>query len=402
MFGGQLVALDNKGGTLWAIPNGGFTPVIGNSGEIYVGSSKVDQSQRVPSIVPQRAVEAYNRLVVDQNGYQVFSGWQGFQVMNPQGKYLWRYPVQKGGDYRDSRARYSAPTVGRDGSIYLAAAEDYTDTTKKGTLISFNRAGEQNWTVPLSWSGNSPMLLSDDSVVADGGGYGGAIYVYSRTGALRWFMSGASNGGKLLAVGPGDIIYVHRVEDYSGYLYALFPDGRIKWRIRFEAGPADRAAVDAEGTLYAVGGGRLYAIDAAGRILWDQGEGFFNVIIGTNRTIYALGLAGLYAISDEGNEWPQGANTNIILDSYAPTQIVLSATDADDCELKFEVLQVLRGIIQKIGAAPCTPGNPNQDALVIDFLPAVGSNQAEIAFWVTDAMGVRSKAARHTIYFKIK
>lgn len=392
----EQVALDNKGGALWAVATEANTPVVGNSGEIYVGMSKVDQSQRVTSITPQWGMDCYGcygrpyyPVVVDQNGYLVYSGWQGFQVMNPQGKYLWSYSA------KNARTTYAAPTVGRDGSIFLAATD--------GTLRSFNRAGQLNWTVTIGggYSGaRSLMLMSDDSIVADGGGFGGAIYVYSRTGALRWFMAAPSNGGKLLAVGPGDIIYVYRVENFAGFLYALFPDGTTKWRIRLDVGGA---AVDAEGKLYAVGNeGPLYAIDAAGRILWNQGGGFSNVIIGANHTVYALGLAGLYAISDEGNEWPEGANTNIILDSYAPTQIVLTATDADDCELKFEIIGVLRGIIQKMSEVPCTPGNPNTDTVIIDFLPAVGSNQAEIGFVVTDAMGVPSKGATVIIYFQLK
>jgi outer membrane protein assembly factor BamB len=383
---GDVLAIDNQGNVIWKVtadstPN--TPPSIDKNGNIYVGSFDKDvvqldrngtRSRIHPGITGQ---PPFHPVVVDQRGNRFFSSWQGFSVVDSDGKLQWQFKV--------SRYVYnSAPTIGYDGAVYVI--------TSDSVLHAFDQKGQVKWTTKIGpderRGRTAPVVLRDGSVVADGGGFGGQLYRFAQDGALLWRQTGASCGGKLLGVSSMDVIVVSRCENFSWFLYALNPGGTTKWRLPLTV---DSAAIDAKGTVYAAGGGALHAVDVDGKILWSKGTRIADLVIGTDYTIYALTYDNeIYAISDKGNAWPEVISRSVpLLDSY-PTQIVLTATDADDCELKFEIYPVSGGIVQKVTEVPCTPGEPNYDTLILDYMPDIGSNRGEIGFTVSDTMGLKS------------
>lgn len=100
-------------------------------------------------------------------------------------------------------------------------------------------------------------------------------------------------------IGPDGTIYF---QDDNGHLYALKPDGSVKWI--FQGGyPAGPVAVGADNTAYIATGNLIQAVSAAGTLLWQYTDPDSQVVIGgpavgPEGKIYAvMDLVGLGAIA---------------------------------------------------------------------------------------------------------
>jgi outer membrane protein assembly factor BamB len=138
------------------------------------------------------------------------------------------------------------------------------------------------------------------------------------------------------AIGPGGIIYVPTgaySDDPAGYLYAINPNGTVRWRYRFPSSAGcvivpgiTTPAVASGGTIFVhtesgqtvdgtsqctAGPSFLYAINPDGTKKWRyqlnggsavfQGSGISSPAIGTDGTIYLTSAdTGLYAIHPNG------------------------------------------------------------------------------------------------------
>lgn len=105
-----------------------------------------------------------------------------------------------------------------------------------------------------------------------------------------------------LAVGADGTLYL--VVDG---LYAIRPDGKLRWK--FEAGNwiTCDPAIGADGTIY-IAGDSLYAVSHDGKLKWSLNVGRWidNPVIGPDGTIYVSG-DGLYAVRPDGNlRWKFG------------------------------------------------------------------------------------------------
>jgi outer membrane protein assembly factor BamB len=133
-----------------------------------------------------------------------------------------------------------------------------------------------------------------------------------------------SYGGGGVAIDTAGIIYialgsVH--EDTIGFLVAIYPDGKEKWRLKLDAGiPAGTTpAISADGTIYLHANGnegniaapeKLYAINPDGTIkwLWQNNVAAFvsdyisSPVIGNDGSIYFGSMnTACYRIDDQGN-----------------------------------------------------------------------------------------------------
>ncbi|MFB0509525.1 MAG: PQQ-binding-like beta-propeller repeat protein [bacterium] len=85
------------------------------------------------------------------------------------------------------------------------------------------------------------------------------------------------------------------------YLYAINPDGKLKWRCRIGEAENTSPAIGSNGTIY-VGGEYLLAINSNGTLEWVYlpEEGLCtSPVIGIGDTIYIAGDY-LYALTSEG------------------------------------------------------------------------------------------------------
>lgn len=394
----SVSAIDNQGNVIWKVTTNfrvDKAPSIDKNGNIYAASDdgvlfQLDRNgitRKIRAGIPGRHFSMPS-VVVDQRGNRFLSSSAGFSVVDTDWKLQWQFADPRTPKVH-SYVHHSPPTIGYDGAVYIITTDGL-----HVVLHAFDQKGQVKWTKEITGGLRdggqmAPMVLSDGSIVAGGQ----QLHRFAQDGTLRWRQaagSGWCGGGELLGVSSMDAIVVSRCENFSWFLYALKSDGTTKWRLPLQV---NSAAIDAKGTVYAAGGGALYAVDVDGKILWSKGTRIADLVIGTDYTIYALSYDNeIYAISEGGNAWPEVMSRSVpLLDSYPP-QIVLTATDADDCELKFEIHQVSGGIVQKVTEVSCTQGDPNHDTLILDYMPDIGSNRGEITFTVSDAMGLKSWA----------
>ena len=128
------------------------------------------------------------------------------------------------------------------------------------------------------------------------------------TGHVKWRFQVDAQVGYLLqrpAVGPDGTVVAH---DPAGNVYALSPDGGLKWIFRTQGFASGPPSIGADGTVYVAAGSTIYAI-ANGALKWSFTEpaGGQGVIVGPtvgpDGNIYAVtdfGGVGALALSPKG------------------------------------------------------------------------------------------------------
>jgi outer membrane protein assembly factor BamB len=119
-------------------------------------------------------------------------------------------------------------------------------------------------------------------------------------GSIRWqFEVDGDYMGFRPTIGPDGTIYF---QDVDGHLYALRPDGSVKWI--FQGGyPAGPVAVGTDNTTYIASGGTIQAISPAGTLVWQftdpDSQGVIGgPAVGPDGKVYAaMDLVGLGAIA---------------------------------------------------------------------------------------------------------
>ena len=117
---------------------------------------------------------------------------------------------------------------------------------------------------------------------------------------------------------------------YDRYLYAINPDGSLKWKFRTADYIYSSPAISSDGTIY-VGSfdGYLYAINPDGSLKWKYETDsaiFSGPTIGDDGTIYVGSYDGyLYAIQGESGgladaPWPKFGKNNRNTGNYADAE----------------------------------------------------------------------------------
>ncbi len=176
-----------------------------------------------------------------------------------------------------------SPVFGSDGTIYIPSGTREADTLV-GYLYAVNPDCTQKWVYQLPGppSATAPAIASDGTIyVHTNGGEGNVVAIERLTaitaqGALKWEFK--FNGGAGIvagsvqsspAIGSDGIIYVGSKDTY---LYALNPDGSIKWAVSPTISSIDSSpAIGPGGDIYVMDATcALFAFAAAdGRQLWS-------------------------------------------------------------------------------------------------------------------------------------
>ena len=178
-----------------------------------------------------------------------------------------------------------------------------TATTRPAT------AERVNWRFRM----NGPYSFVRPAIGSDGTIYSvdGFAHVYALTpdGGLKWLVRGA--GDKGVAVGPDDTIYVAS----ENYINAYNPDGSAKWR--FVQNPRAftclGVSVGPDGNIYSVAteGMGVFSLTPAGTLRWTNPEFYDRPIIdygeivfgpnGSNQQLYFYANNHIRAVSLDGN-----------------------------------------------------------------------------------------------------
>jgi len=284
-----------KNGTLYAInPDGtikwsknmppktkyGFsyietTPAIGKDGTIYVGTQEgylyaftPEGEEKWNVKLPNIGLHA-DAIAVDENG-TVYAGYGRFLAIYPNGTIKWNISVKKAG---------FAPTIGKNGTIYVGCYDNYLRAIYPNGTIKWEFKAKEMPTSPAiddngmiyvgtisSWGDNRlyalylngtlkwefkpdnevygvisyPPAIAEDGTIYFGTGEG-RIYAVDKNGIKKWHKY-VGQYPTPPVIGKDGTIYIAATKKVSptyphedGYLYAINPDGTIKWRTMLDS-----------------------------------------------------------------------------------------------------------------------------------------------------------------------
>jgi len=153
------------------------------------------------------------------------------------------------------------------------------------------------WTVSLGTNiPSSPIIGSDDLIYI--GTESGKFYKVSPSGSKELFYDTQTNGTVQTPVLSSDgTIYI--IDNY--YIYALSPDGQLKWKYLISDGTEGPSSptIASDGTIYIGSSYYLYAFNPNGELVWQSallsnGRWIKLPVLGSDRTIYTVGKVGSY------------------------------------------------------------------------------------------------------------
>ena len=198
----------------------------------------------------------------------------------------------------------AAPAVGSDGTIYFA--------NYNGDVYALNPNGTLKWKYAVGGQIQSGISISSNGTLYVGSpnGYLYALTDNGNNATQLWNYTTGSITWSTAAISTDGTIYVgsNSGSPNSGVLYALNPDGTLKWNYTIggtwtvSGGITDSPVIGADGIIY-VGSldGNIYAINPDGTVKWKYyiGSTIYNLAL-SNRTLYVAnyGIKPLYAFKD--------------------------------------------------------------------------------------------------------
>jgi hypothetical protein len=233
----------------------------------------------------------------------------------------------------------SPPAIGPDGTIYVLASvgdvhlvehpdkgEYWTSKSEHNYLYAVEPDGTQRWRSALGSGEHPPSAEFSPKIGPSGIVYVSVnrnLYAVGSNGALKWKFPFAGEPGGPPYCGrkwkfsssenfPGDPLWLDFGANGAIYfcasnlVYALNPNGTLKWKKSTQATPM----VGPDGTVYVTAGNLLYAVNPDGTQKWSSalGKGQVRALrspqlkSGSPWTIYVVGSDNLYAVARNGAE----------------------------------------------------------------------------------------------------
>ena len=237
--------------------------------------------------------------------------------------------------------RESQPVIGADGTIYLPA--------DVSGVVAFDPDGGRR-PFPDAGTGVANNVTNAPSIGADGTLYFGSersIVAHGKDGT-HWRARTNDEIDTSTLVGEDGTVYSGSFDDM---LYAVAPDGGIRWKVDLGGDVWAAAAMGPSGHVYVGSDDRLFALEQDGGQSWvfrTTGNVQSSPVVADDGTIY-VGTLGksLHAVSSDGGaKWTFATRGNFgwqqlpALDEkgtiYAPTDRYLAAIDTADGGLRWE------------------------------------------------------------------
>jgi outer membrane protein assembly factor BamB len=242
------------------------SPVIRSNGRVLVGARDVklyclDGNLSSPFWISDLSalgsdIYLSSPALDDSGNAYITTNRKLVKVHGDSGTVLWSWPSH------NSLHISHSPVIGQDGKVYFACYSD--------SLYALNPEGTLAWARPLGHSANSAPAIGLD----------GNVLVATTRDAAPWHLwsfkpNGDSAWARVLdgdadfaspAIGPDSTVYIGA----NRYLYAVRPDGTLKWRDSLTARIRSCPAVANESTLYVVAGVRLYCLDTDSGVRWRR------------------------------------------------------------------------------------------------------------------------------------
>ncbi len=174
---------------------------------------------------------------------------------------------------------------------------------------------EASWESAIGTAQSGPAIASDGTLYLGGPGVEGDDALYAidpATGTVEWDFAPVDFEVRAPQpiIGGDGTIYIGGSSSDGGLLYAVAPDGSLRWDF-LASEPTIRTApaIGADGTIYVISGdfesGTLYALDpsSSGQVLWSVNVGS----VGASPTIASDGT--LYVGNNDGTIYAIDPNT---------------------------------------------------------------------------------------------
>jgi len=281
-------------------------------------------------------------------------------AINPDGTLKWKfkagYPIYDEWG-QSNKSILASPAIASDGTIYFVALSN--------NFFALNPDGSEKWSYPVHvyfnlWT--SPAIGPDGTIYIGSESYppgqnvkqefGGRLYALNPDGTLKWRYDTDSSGfGNPPAIGSDGTIYTSGGDwdqEKQAFTYAIFafnPDGSVKWKFKPDAVVEGSPTIAEDGTIY-VGtkNGKFYALNPDGSQKWIfQAGGGISALaaIGKDGTIYIGSWDGnFYALNPEGKElWrfdvKQGRDPKLFETQSGKETITSSAAIANEGTIYF-------------------------------------------------------------------
>ena len=248
------------------------SPVVRSDGRVLVGARDVklyclDANLSSPHWVANLASYGSNiyhsaPALDDSGNAYITTNRKLVKVSSDNGDVRWAWPSH------NSLSISHSSVIGQDGKVYFACYSD--------SLYAVTSDGNLAWARPLGRSVNSAPAVGLD----------GNVLVATTRGSAPWHLWSFTPDGDTAwglpldgdaefsspAVGPDSTVYVGA----DRYLYAVRPNGTLKWRDSLLARIQSCPAVANESTLYVVAGAGLYCVDTDSGVRWRRSIGGSN------------------------------------------------------------------------------------------------------------------------------
>ena len=222
------------------------------------------------------------------------TGQSPFKTDNITGIEVWRFKQESNGYIEGS------PVIDKNGTIYFGGFMYF---------YAVNPNGTEKWKVRIYYTSESALAIDEFGVCYFGVSTDSTrFYAINPNGTIRWFI----HIGDILsspAIGKDGTIYVGAQDGWDpphGSIYAIYPDGNIKWRFQTNQVVYSSPAIGADGTVYCgCHDQNLYALNPDnGSVKWSFHTGDWVRVspsIADDGTIYIVSLDSyLYAINPNG------------------------------------------------------------------------------------------------------
>lgn len=276
------------------------SPAIGEDGTIYIGSRDNNLYAINPdgtlkwSFATENGIDASPAIAKDGTIY-TGSYDNKMYAINPHGTLKWSFTT-------GSNIRYSTPAIGQDGVIYFGSEDS--------KLYALNSDGSLKWEFVSGDMIRSTPALSGNGIVYVTSNDNHLYAVNSQTGQMKWSydLGGFSEGGPSID-SEGTIFVGIDKGGSEGAVFALNPDGSLKWETNVLGRISVNVPIIANGLIY-IGtkeGNNVLALNKTdGSTAWSfQVPGqivLSNPAVDRNGNVYFGGWDnGFYGITSDGS-----------------------------------------------------------------------------------------------------
>lgn len=186
----------------------------------------------------------------------------------------------------------SCPAIGTDGIIYVASWH---------YLHAISPEGVELWRYNLQWLGDASPTIGSDGTIFITVKYNNSVYALNPNGSIKWMTtlnSGLSSFASL-AIGYDGTLYIG-----ADSLYAIDQEGTILWSCDITGSAISSLVISESGTIYVASQeGIVHAFQEDGTLLWQHDSGaeiWSSPAIDYDGTIYIGFRNGLLALNTNG------------------------------------------------------------------------------------------------------